>query len=276
MIFQRAGVFMLADGIIVTTAHKNSPLQKAVAGEIAYRLKLPYVERGGRSLSGLCAAHGAAGAVVAAENKISFVSGGQEFYFHHGLAILRIKELNNGKNDQMIEAMCLKPGYRVLDCTLGLGADAIVASFASGEEGQVVGLEKSPVIAEIVRHGLSLYTTGEEAVDRAMRRIKVIWADYRDFLPAVSPGSFDIVYFDPMFRRPRFGSPSMNTMRSLAAPDPLDREVLAAAARAAARRVVVKERRGSSEFARLGIKEIRGGRYAPVAYGVLEGSGGGK
>lgn len=46
----------------------------------------------------------------------------------------------------MVEAMDLKPKMSVLDCTLGLGTDATVASYIVGENGKVVGLESATLI----------------------------------------------------------------------------------------------------------------------------------
>lgn len=265
---------MRCDNVIVTTSHKNSPELHLAAKELASRLKLPYTGRDDLSIVDLCSARGASGAVVVSAGKVSFVAGNQEFCFHPGLAILRINELNNGKNDKMIEAMDLKHGFKVLDCTLGLGTDAIVASYVAGAEGRVVGLEKSPLIAAIVGCGLAHYRTGDENIDLAMRRIEVIAADHREYLAGAHPGSFDVIYFDPMFRRPRHRSSAINAMRGLAAPDPIQPDAVVRAVQVAARRIVVKERRGSGEHARLGLNKIYGRKYAPVAYGVLEGLGG--
>ncbi|MCL6638191.1 MAG: class I SAM-dependent methyltransferase [Firmicutes bacterium] len=260
--------------LLSTTSIGPSPVQIETAQELANLLQIPYVSRGDSSLSALCSAHGVSGALVVSAGRVSCIAGGREFFFHPGLAMLRIKELKNGKIDKMIEAMALRERYKVLDCTLGLGSDAIVASFVAGESGRVVGLEGSPVIAAIVARGLAGYRTGDGEIDLAMRRIEVIAADHQRFLEGLAPGSFDVIYFDPMFRQPRKHSPAINAMRCLAKADPLKREAVETAVRIAAKRVVVKERRGSSEFDRLGIEEIYGGRYAPVVYGVIRGRGG--
>lgn len=264
---------MRSYGVIVTTSHKGSTEQFLTAKEFASQLNLPYIIRDDLSVPALCSRYGASAAVVVSAARVSYVSGKQEFYFHPGLSILRIKELKYGKNDRMIEAMCLKHGLRVLDCTLGLGTDAIVASFVVGPEGRVVGLEKSPLISAIVRYGLDHYQTGDEDIDLAMRRIEVITVDHRAYLAGLSAGSFDVIYFDPMFRRPRNRSSAINAMRNLASPEPLEREALKNAAQVAARRVVVKETRGGGEHARLGFSEKFGGKHSPVVYGVLDGRG---
>lgn len=201
--------------------------------------------------------------------KISCIYEGQEFFFHPGMARLRIMELKNGKTDQMIKAMSLQSGESVLDCTMGLGNDAIVASFVSGTNGRVTGLESSWLISALVRYGLSAYPETEEDVALAMRRVKVINTDYKKYLASLSPCSYDVIYFDPMFRNPVHHSPAINAMRFLANPEPVDCQAVDLASRVAAKKVIMKERRGSTEFERLGFRTVLGGKYAPVVYGVI-------
>jgi len=257
----------------VTTSQSQKSDLVDCAKRIAGELEARYVERNGRSLEALLTDLGVEGMVVVSSQKVSFVSRKGEFFFHPGLSGLRIKELINGKTDQMIEAMSIGPGSTVLDCTLGLGADAIVASFAVGINGRVVGLESSPVIAFLVKLGLLSYPEDCGDIAAAMQRVEVVQADHRDYLRTLPAGSFDVIYFDPMFRFPRRRSPAINALRALADPEPLDRETINLALKIAARRVVVKERRGSAEFRRLGFEKIYGGRYAPVVYGVIDGQG---
>jgi len=231
-----------------------------------------FAERSDKSAKNLMEKFGADGLLVVSAKRTSYIFGGQEFFFHPGLAKLRIMELKNGKADQMIKAMSLKPGDSVLDCTMGPGADAIVASYVSGPNGRVTGLESSPVISALVRTGLLEYPEDEDLA-LSMRRIKVVNTDYRSYLAGLEAHSYDIIYFDPMFRAPRHRSPAMNSARLLANPAPVEVETVELALCKAAKRVVMKERRGSSEFERLGFKRIVGGNYAPVAYGVLERQG---
>ncbi len=51
---------------------------------------------------------------------MTFLVGKNKIFFHPGLALPRIKEINNGKTDQMISAMSLQEGDSVLDCTMDL------------------------------------------------------------------------------------------------------------------------------------------------------------
>jgi hypothetical protein len=254
----------------VTTSHRPSQAGIHLGKQFADELQAPFAERNDLSLKTLTARLQVRGLVVVSTHRVSYFTGGQEFFFHPGLAKLRINGLKNGKTDQMINAMSLRPGDRVLDCTLGLGADSIVASSVVGVNGRVTGLEDSCVISALVRHGLSTYPDPEEELTRAMRRIGVININHREYLAGLAPQSYDVVYFDPMFRLPRLHSPYMDAMRVLANPHPVDRETIGLALRTAARRVVMKERRGSNEFERLGFDRVDGGRYAPVVYGVIE------
>ena len=47
---------------------------------------------------------------------------------------------------------------------LGLGSDAIIASLAAGEQGEVRGIEKSPLLAFLVEAGLSSGETGPDVL----------------------------------------------------------------------------------------------------------------
>lgn len=257
----------------VTTSLRPAPGLVESAKQLAAHFNVPFAERRDLSVKKLAGLNNADGLLVVSANRLSFIMGENEFFFHPGLAGLRIKEINNGKTDQMISAMSLKEGYTVLDCTMGLGTDAIVASYVTGAAGRITALESSPVICELVKRGLQSYADEDIQIIQAMRRVKVINTKYKEFLASLKPGSYDIIYFDPMFRSPRHRSPGINAARMLADHDPVDSETVDMALKAAARRVVLKERRDSAEFERLGFKRIVGGKYSPVAYGVKERQG---
>jgi hypothetical protein len=257
----------------VTTSHRPSPDQFSLAVKLAAELSVPFIPRNDLSIETLISNIGVIGMMVVSSQRISFFTGSSEFFFHPGLARLRINELKNGKTDQMIQAMSLKAGDTLLDCTLGLGTDAIVASYVAGAHGRVTGLESSTLIANIVERGLKTYRFEDKDITLAMQRIEVVHFNHKDYLASLPIQSYDIVYFDPMFRSPRKNSPAMDAMRTIANPDPIDNETIAMALRVCRKCVVMKERRWSKEFEHLGFKEIRGGRYAPVVYGVIDRQG---
>ncbi|MFZ7944193.1 hypothetical protein [Neobacillus sp. 19] len=78
------------------------------------------------------------------------------FFFHPNSAMFRIKRLLSGENDPFADAAQLTEGMTILDCTLGLASDAIVASFLVGKGGHVTGLEGHKYLAYIVQEGLKV------------------------------------------------------------------------------------------------------------------------
>lgn len=248
---------------LVTTARRADRALQVAAQELARRYGQPYVPRSALATIPV-------GTLVVGRDGLRFCGERGELRFHPGLAVVRIKRLRAGEKDHLAEALDLRRGDAVLDCTLGLAADAIVASYVVGEEGAVVGIESSLPLAVLVEQGLRTYRSGRPWVDEAMRRIQVIHADHREYLSACPDRSFDVVYFDPLFRWPVERSSALEPFRPLANPAPLSPEAVAEAKRVARRRVVLKERRGSPEFARLGFKCLLGGQSSRVAYGYQE------
>ena len=68
-------------------------------------------------------------------------------------------------------------GRLVLDCTLGIGSDAMLAAFTVGVQGRVVGLEANPNVAFIVTKGTQTYDISELPLTACMRQIEVVQAE---------------------------------------------------------------------------------------------------
>ncbi len=203
------------------------------------------------------------------QNRV-ILKGKEILFWHPSMAVPRLKALREGKNDPMLEAMKLKSGYHVLDCTLGLGSDALVSAYAVGNEGHVTGLEASKYIAFITRWGLKNFTGQNTHVKALLSRITVINQSYEEYLKNQPADRYEVVYFDPMFRKALHHSPSMNALRPLANHHPLQPESIHEALRVAKFRVVVKEIAGGAELQRLNPDYVVGGKYSPIAYGVWE------
>lgn len=255
---------------IATTGYKSRPADCQLAEQTARRLGIRCVKRAHTSYADLRAQYGAEFLLVVKKGGLRLETPEGELFFHPNMAHVRVRELGFGKKDRMIEAMGLGAGDSVLDCTLGLGADAVTASFVAGERGKVTALEKSPMIYEIVRHGLAHFPAGNYDLHAAMRRVEVVQSDYEEFLRSLPDGSYDVVYFDPMFRHPLKDSVQLAPLRPWAEPAPVSLAAVAEACRVAKRRVVLKENSRSLEFARLGFSKIAGGRYSSVHYGVID------
>lgn len=268
--------------LIVTTTNKANREAVDAAHALAARYGLRFVSRESVKITD----NGGAGSGVNAFSNLQEISpplflivGNEQlflqtpsgkYHFHPGMAALRIKRLVAGETDTMVSAMGLHPGDAVLDCTLGLGGDAIVAGHAVGDAGRVVGLESVLSLAILVKEGLAHYHFGYREIDEAMRRVTAHHASNHDYLARLPDRSFDVVYFDPMFRVTVNTSQGMLPLRELGNPGRVTKELVAQARRAARRRVVLKERRGSAEFARLGFTNLAGGRSSHIAYGYIE------
>ena len=79
------------------------------------------------------------------------------------------------------------PGAAVLDATLGLGADALVAAAACGPSGAVVALEGSVPLAAWVAEGLARLDA------EPARRIEVRAGEHLTALTALPSRAFDVV-----------------------------------------------------------------------------------
>ena len=260
---------------IITTIRKQSAAAEEMAHKIALILKIPYIERNGMAIDDMRCRFDVDTVIIATQTHPIVSTTNGDYFFHLSMAEMRIKKLQKGECDHMISAMNLLPGQTVLDCTLGMGTDAIVANYIAGNHGQVIGLETSAIICLVTAWGLQHFInpTVQPEILAALRSITVQQTDYSSYLKSIPDHSFDIVYFDPMFRHPVANSVNLKPLRELANKAPLSTEIIAEACRVAAQRVVIKEANGSPEFSRLGIAKITGGKYSSVQYGVIETGG---
>ena len=219
---------------------------------------------------------------VISHKGLSLEDGESSLFFHPSMALLRLINLQREEKDRYLRATALAQGDVVLDATLGLASDALISSWAIGKEGRVVGLESSPALSLLNRHGLEQLSSApvphvqsEEkarawlSLKEAARRIEVCWTDHLDFMRNQPDCSFDVVYFDPMFRRTRTQSAAIQPLHTWANRRPLTPEVIFEACRITRKRVVIKERKGSGEFERLGFTLFPGGTYSQVDYGII-------
>ncbi|MDQ7092722.1 class I SAM-dependent methyltransferase [Desulfosporosinus sp. PR] len=212
---------------------------------------------------------------------VKLMQGPESISFHPNMALIRAINILRGAADRFLTATQLSSGDILIDATLGFGSDALIAALAVGEGGRVLGLEKSPILAALIKDGLQHITQGRskantehkkkawEALAEAASRIAVYWADHSEFLRSMGSKSVDVVYFDPMFRSTLRQSDSIQPLHKWSEHSPLARETVLEACRTARKRVVLKERKNSGEFERLGFKILSGGRYSSIDYGVI-------
>ena len=261
---------------LITTSSKADVNTINKALQYSQQLAIPYLPRNKAKLETIVTTNPEKKILVVEKERNLLIFDNTKYFFHPSMAKLRIKAIRDGQTDQMVEAMGLESGDSVLDCTLGLATDAIVASFVTGGRGKVVGIEGVDVLALIVKEGLRTYvddtSLGKEgnALEIAMRRIEVQNWNHQDYLFQVPDKSFDIVYFDPMFKSTLKKSSGIQALKPFSWAEPLGLETIARARSVARKRVVIKERTFSLEFQRLGCNRVVGGKYSKVAFGIID------
>ena len=112
-------------------------------------------------------------------------------------------------------------------------------------EGNVVGVEKVPLLAQLTIDGLQNYEIKPTDVAATLRRIQAHQADCNHYLPKWGADSFDVVYFDPIFDEPLERSQDMAVLRALGDEEPVSVEAIEQALCVARRAVVIKQRVGT-------------------------------
>lgn len=256
--------------MIVTTGYSPEEAELLRASKIAEQAGIRLVPRKRFSIPNLFVQYGADAVLIVTQGKVRLFREDQPVLeYHPSMGYVRAKRLLRGEPDPMIDVSRAQEGDRVLDCTAGLGTDSLVFAVKVGPTGLVRSLEASPELSVLLREGFASYETEKTAVSDAMRRVEVIHADHLDYLRSLPDGSFDIVYFDPMFRKPVYDSSAISPLRVYADTRALSEESIREAVRVARKTVVLKEKKGSGEMERLGFApDAR--NHAKITYGVIQ------
>ena len=109
------------------------------------------------------------------------------------LQVSNAKRLLRARSELVVKAVQgrQKTSLTVLDATIGLGGDAMLIA-AMGH--QVIGLERAPLVYELVADGLD--RAGQAGV-KALPEL--VLADAAEWLTEQSDRQFDVIYLDPMF-----------------------------------------------------------------------------
>lgn len=268
-----ASFFILLKGddlMFITTAGRTNEEMKEFAKEIANELQVLYIERNKRSVASLQQLQNDSCIVVGKERLELFANGETEpFFFHPSSAMFRVKRLQRGEQDPLIEACQLSEGMSFLDCTLGLASDSIIASYQVGKRGKVIGLEAEKYLSFIVQDGLKRWTTDNDEMNEAMRRIEVQHVHCFNLLKKLPSDSIDCVYFDPMFEEKIVGSKGIQALANIAIYDPFEAGWIEEALRVTKRRVVLKDHYLSKRFNQFGF-QVAKRKNAKFHYGVIE------
>jgi 16S rRNA (guanine1516-N2)-methyltransferase len=253
----------------VTTSGQPKLCMIERAQQLANRLQLPYVERAGKSMQSIRMQLDATDLIVISADKLEWLREGEPpLFFHPGMSYIRAKRLAQGEADPLLQAAEFIAGDSVLDCTAGMASDAIIFSYAGGSASHVVALESELPLYLTVSEGLKAYASSSELFNQAMRRIHMLHSSHLTYLRTLADRSVDIIYFDPMFRLPVAASSGIRPLRSFAEDGAIQDEAIVEALRVARKRVIMKERHGSEQFARFGF-EVRARKGATTTYGVI-------
>ncbi|PYF05196.1 class I SAM-dependent methyltransferase [Ureibacillus chungkukjangi] len=254
---------------LVTTAGRPDDLSMTLAKKACEKLNIRFEPRNKRSVTKISQQFDA-NIIVAGKNRYEYYPKGATapFFFHPNSAAFRLKRVARGETDPFLEACNMAVGDSLLDCTLGMGADAMLAAFIAGETGKVVGLEDDENVAFIVDNGMKTYDTTELPLTSCMRHIEVVQSEAIEYLKQQKDNSFDIVYMDPMFEEVIEESNNFEALREAGSHVQLSQEWVDEALRVARKRVVLKAHFRSTFFEDFGFKrEIR--LTSKFHYGVL-------
>ena len=211
------------------------------------------------------------------ENLIIYTNMGPEIrteggshHFHPSMAELRIRQIDSGKGDRFLDAVAATGPVKFLDCTCGLGSDALVASYGLPRGSCVDAVEASPLLARVTAWGFSRYVHERRDVTDALRHIHLSHDTYESVLTSIEDKSYDIIYFDPMFTRPVQGSSNFTPLRDVVCHAPLTTDMIDLALCKAGKRVVIKGRDFSELTGKYDNLKVGGGRYSRISYAVLE------
>ena len=235
--------------MIVTTAGRTNKEMTAYANRVAAELNASFVKRNDIPVHKLHEQY-EQDVLVVGKNRLAIYPKGTEesFFFHPNSAMFRVKRLMRGEHDPFVQATQLERGMTVLDCTLGMASDSIVASYIVGESGKVTGLEGNEYMAYIMENGLKTWSSSVSEIDEAMQRIQVKQTEHFSFLAQCEDNSYDVVYLDPMFEETVIESDGIKGLKHFALYHDITDETIAEAKRVARKRVVLKDHFRSSRF----------------------------
>lgn len=239
---------------------------------LAHKWGLYYIPRNKQSVEALLETLKTTGIFIVERERIVYKGLDFNVFWHPSTAKIATGELGQLKNTSLIKALDLKGDDHVLDCTFGLGSDALRIAMAQGESGSVTGIESELPMVLLSTEGLvEIKKLNSLALEEAAKKIHIVLGSHFDFLKAQPDGSFDCAYFDPMFEKPKLEAHGINGFRHLAAHDELTEEVLLEALRVCRKRVVIKERMDSSLMALSILTEIIGEKNTKkVGYGIIK------
>ena len=256
--------------MFVTTVEKTNETLNLKAIKTAEQLGIRYIERNKKTIKQLQALYQQPCVVVGKmRTELYDIEGTDPLFFHPNMAAVRLKRIDKGEEDPFVRATGLREGMSILDCTLGMGADALIASYVIGNSGKITALEVNPFVYFVIKDGLQCYSFKNDQLRAAAKRIEAVNTDYLTFLKSADDKSYDVVYFDPMFTESVSESSGIQSLGSFASYHELTKEAIDQAKRVAKRRIILKDHFRSNRFADFDFY-VEKRKTAKFHFGVIE------
>lgn len=149
------------------------------------------------------------------------------------------RQFGGGRGQPLARAVGMKKGHNptIIDATAGLGRDAFVLATLGAT---VTLVERSPVVAELLRDGLARAAVETDLLE-TISRMTLVHGNAIETLNSLP--KHDIVYLDPMYPhrdKSALVKKEMRLLREVVGDDPDTADLLTAARQVAGKRVVVK------------------------------------
>ena len=146
------------------------------------------------------------------------------------------------RRQPIAQAVGLRHGpVSLVDATAGLGRDSFLLACLGCT---VTAIERSPVLAALVRDGIARAGGHSPKLDEVLARLRFVLGDARDVLRTMTDSSApDTIYIDPMYppsKKSALVKKEMRVCRRLVGDDPDAGELFDLARQVAKKRVVVK------------------------------------
>ena len=165
-----------------------------------------------------------------------------------------------GGSRLLFQAIGFRGGFpSVVDATAGLGQDAFLLAWKGC---RVTAIERSPVVAAILRDGLQRSMRVPKLEPMVRDRLRLVVGDARCVLRNLPAGDApEVIYLDPMYparRKFALGRKEMSVLRRVVGHDEDAGELLAVARSVARRHVVVKRMQHAPPLAPAPTRVYRG------------------
>lgn len=182
--------------MIITTSYRPTNKQLTIAHQLAEQFNIHFIARNQYTIAKMHQRYSER-ILVVDERKITlYLLHQTPIYFHPNSAMFRLKRLQQGQIDPLIEMCQLKSDDIILDATFGLGADSLVLA-SQLTSGKIIATEANENLATIMQAGMQHHPYPE--LQSSIDKITLLQQHHYDYLSQCDDNSFDIVYFDPMF-----------------------------------------------------------------------------